>query len=113
MARRELLVQFSSGIRVRDRHLDRFHIQFFRKVQRALDGLLRFSGEADDEVAVDLDSDLLAILGELPRHLDGRALLDVPQNLWIARFIADDKEPRSRIRHSLQGLIVTGYAGRA
>ena len=60
-----------------DGNLDCLYIQFLGEIERALYGFLRLSGQTNDEVPVDLDSNFLAVLRELPRHLDGRALLDV------------------------------------
>ena len=70
-------------------------------------------GQTENEVAMDDQSELLAVLGELARALDGRALLDVLQDLLIARLVADDEQPASGFLHRLQRLVVGGHARRA
>ncbi len=49
---------------------------------------------------------LLAICREAARHVDGRALLDVLQNLLVARFVADDQQAATRFLHRLQSVVV-------
>ena len=73
------------------------------KVMVLLDGLVRFAGQSEDEVAVDDEAELVAILGELPGTLDGCALLDVLQNLRVAGLVAHDqrRHPASFIAFSV------------
>ena len=52
----------------------------------------------------------MAVFGKLAGALDGGALLDVLQNLRIARFIADDEQPASRFLHRLKRFIIGGHA---
>ena len=59
---------------------------------------------------MDDQSQLVAILGELAGALDGGTLLDVLQNLLIARFVADDQQTASRFFHRLEGFEVGGHA---
>ena len=108
-----LVVQLRARHGVRERNLDGFAIQFLRKLNGLVDGFLGFARQTDDEVAVNLDPDLLAVLHELARHLHGRALLDVLQDLRIARFESHDKEPRPAIRHGLQLFVLAVAARRA
>ena len=98
---------------MRDGNLDRLHIQFLSKVQRPLDCFFRFTRQANDEISMNLDPDLLAILRELTRMFDRRAFLDVFQDLRITGFISDNEETRARIGHCLQRFIVAGHARRA
>src|SRR5204863_2934606 len=109
----ELLIEFRTRIGVRDGYLDRLHVEFFGEVECALDRLLGFSGKPDDEISVNPDADLLAILRELPCLLDRRALLDVLQNLRIAGFVSYNEEPRASICHGFQGLVIARHARRA
>ena len=44
------------------------------------------------------------------RHVDGRALLDVLEDLLIARFVADDQQPAAGLLHRLQGVVIGGDA---
>jgi hypothetical protein len=55
---------------------------------RLLDGLLRLPRQAKDERAVDGDAEVAAVLGELLRPLDAQALLDVDEDLLVARLAA-------------------------
>ncbi len=73
----------------------------------------RFARQTDDEVAVNDQAQLLAVRREAARHVDGRALLDVLQDLLIAGFVADDEQPAAGILHRLQGVVVGGDARRA
>src|SRR5436190_21871722 len=87
----ELRVQLRSGISVSDGHLDCLDVEFLCEIERALDCLLRFSRQADDEVPVNPDADLFAVFSKFPGLFDCSALLDVLQDLRIARFKSDDK----------------------
>ena len=86
-----VVVKFGAGIRVSDGYLDGLDIQFLGEVDGATDGFVRFPGQAQDEIAVDDQTQLVAILGELPGALDGRALLDVLQDLLVALLVANDQ----------------------
>ena len=68
------------------------------------------AGQAEDEIAVNDQAELVAILGELAGALDGGALLDVLQNLRIAGFVADDQQAASGFLHRLQRFEVGGDA---
>ena len=88
-----LIVQFGAGIRMRHRHLNCFGIEFLGEVDRLLDRFLAFPRQSDDEIAVDADAELLAVLDEGAGHLHRRALLDVLQDLIVARFETHDEQP--------------------
>ncbi len=90
-----------------------FRIEFFSEIERSLYGFLSFARQSNDEVAMDPDADLFAILGEFPGLFDRRAFFDVLQNLRISGFISDDEQTRARIRHRLQSLVVAVDARRA
>ena len=66
------------------RNLDGFAVKLFCVLDGFLDGLLRLAGQPDNKVAVNVDSDLLAVLHEGAAHFDRSALLDVLQDLRIA-----------------------------
>ena len=75
---------------------------------------LRLAGQAENEGAVDLDAELVAILGELLGHVDQHALLDVVQDLLVAGLVADDEQPQPLSRQHLQRLarhVGLGVAG--
>ncbi len=79
-------MQFGAGIGMRDRNLNRFDVKFFGELDRVLDRLSRLARQAENEISVHDQAKLVAILGELAGTLDGRALLDVLQDLLIARI---------------------------
>ena len=54
--------------------------------------------------------ELVAVLGELAGALDGGALLDVLQDLLIARLVADDEQAAAGFLHGLQRLVIGGDA---
>ena len=95
---------------MRHRNLDGFDVEFLGEGNGVIDGLRRFAGQTHDEVAVNDESELVAVFGELARTLDGGALLDVLQNLLIARFVADDEQTASRLLHGLQSFEVSSHA---
>ena len=72
-----------------------------------------FPRQADDEVAVDGDADLLAVLREPAGHFSGGALLDVLQDLVVAGFEAHDKQARAAVGHGLQRFVVAVVPRRA
>ena len=72
--------------------------------------LARFAGQADDEIAVNHQAQLVAVLGEALRHVDGGALLDVLQDLLVARFVAHDQQPAAGVLHGLQRVVIGGDA---
>src|SRR6267142_876102 len=106
-----LVMQLCAGHRMCQRNLNRFAVQLLGEINRLLDRFLGLTGQTDDEVTVHLDANLLAVLHELARHINSRALLDVLQDLRIAGFKANDKEPRATIRHRFQ-LFVLAMATR-
>ena len=59
-----LLVQERPRIRRRQRHLDGVRVDLGGEADRLLDRLLRLARQAQDEGAVDLDAELVAVLGE-------------------------------------------------
>ena len=73
-------------------NLNGFAVEFLGKIDGLFDGFLGFAGKTDDEVAVDFDANFAAVLHEGAAHFDGRALLDVLQNLRIAGFEANDEQ---------------------
>ncbi len=91
-------------------NLNGFAIQFLGEFDGFLNGLFRLARQANDEVAMHLDSILAAMLAEVARHLQRRALLDVLQDLRVARFESHDKQPRSRFRHSSDRFLIAVHA---
>ena len=83
------------------------------EIDGAADALADLAGQPDDEIAVDQQAQLLAVRGEALRHVDGGALLDVLEDLRVARFVADDQQPAAGLLHGLQGVVIGGDARRA
>ncbi len=59
---------------------------------------LRLARQPEDEGAVNLDAEFVAVLGEALGHVDQHALLDVVQDLLVAGFVADHEQPAARCR---------------
>ena len=109
-----LLVQERAGIRRRERNLDGVRVDLLGEADGFLNGFLGFARQAEDEGAVDLDAQLVAVLGELPRDVDQHALLDVVQDLLVAGLVADDEQPAAVVGQHFEGLarhIALGVAG--
>ena len=85
-------------------------VEFLGEVDGGANGFLGFAGKSEDEVAVDEQAELLAVLGELARAFDGGALLHVLQDLRIAGLVADDEQAASGFLHRLQRFVVGGDA---
>ena len=58
------VVELGAGIGVGDGDLDGFAIQGLGEVDGVADGLLGFAGQAEDEVGVDDEAEVVAVLGE-------------------------------------------------
>ena len=67
-------------------------------------------GSPDDVIAVHQQAELLAVGGEALGHLHGGALLDVLEDLRIARFVAHDQQAAAGLLHGLQGVVIGGDA---
>ncbi len=68
------------------------------------------AGQAQDEVAVDHQAELVAIFGELAGAFNGCAFLDVLQNLLVAGFVAHDEQAASGFFHGLESFVIGGHA---
>ena len=90
-----LLVQERAGIGRGERDLQRVRVDLGGEADGLLDRLLGLAGQAEDEGAVDLDAEFVAVLGELLRDLDPHALLDVVQDLLVAALVADQQQPQA------------------
>jgi hypothetical protein len=80
------------------------------EVDGVADRLLGLAGQAEDEVAVDGQAEVVAVLGEVARALHGGALLDVLEDLRIAGLEADDEQAAAGFLHGLQRVVVGGDA---
>ncbi len=72
--------------------------------------LLGFAGQAEDEVGVDDEAEVVAVLDEVAGALDGGTLLDVLEDLRIAGLEADDEQAAAGFLHGLEGVAVGGDA---
>ena len=55
-------------------------------------------------------AELLAVGGEALRHVDGGALLDVLEDLLVARFVAHDQQAAAGFLHGLERVVIGGDA---
>ena len=110
---RSLIVQLGAGIGVGHGNLNRFAIEFLGEIDGLLDGFFRFAGKADDEIAVNANAHLLAVLHEVAAHLERLALLDVFQDLRVAGFKSHDQQAAAGIGHGFQRFVVAVDARRA
>ena len=76
---------------MRNRNLNGIDIEFLGKGDGVVDGLASFPGQAKDEITMDHQSELVAVLGKLAGPLDGRTFLDIFENLRIAGLEAYDE----------------------
>ena len=65
-----VIVKFGSRISVSHRNLDSLHVQFLGKVNCVVDGFAGLARQAENEVAMDHQAQLVAILGELAGAFD-------------------------------------------
>ena len=59
-----VVVELGAGVGMRDRDLNGLAVERLGEVDRVADRLRRFAGKTDDEVAVDDQAELVAVLGE-------------------------------------------------
>ena len=104
------VVQLRARVSMRQRYLDGLYIQLLGKLDGLLDSLASLPRQADDEVAVHSESQLLGIAREVSSALHGCALLDVFQDLRIARLVAHDQQAASRLFLCLESFVVSGDA---
>src|ERR1700730_8416896 len=72
-----LIVKLRAWVSMSHRNLNRLAIEFLREIDGLLDGFLRFTRQSDDEIAVDMNANLLAILHKGAPHLNRNTLFDV------------------------------------
>ena len=60
-----IVVELGARIGVGDGDLNGFDVQFLGEVDGVADGLAGFAGQTEDEVAVDDQPELVAVLGEV------------------------------------------------
>ena len=80
----------------------RMGVDLHRPFDGLLDGFTGFAGQAENEGAVDLDAEFMAIAGELFRDFDAHAFFDVMQDLLVAAFVADQKQAQAVILEDFQ-----------
>src|ERR1039458_9971532 len=85
-------------------------LMFRSELDGTPDGFLGFAGQTEDEVAVNDEAEFLAVPGEVPRPFDGRALLNVLEDLLVARLVAHDQQAATGLFHCLQRLVIRGDA---
>ena len=105
-----VVVEFGARVGVSHRHLNGLDVEFLGEVDGVANGFAGLAGQSQDEIAVDDQTELVAILGELAGAFDGRALFDVLEDLRIARLVADDQQPAAGFLHRLEGFVIGGDA---
>src|SRR5208283_4475707 len=76
-------------------NLDRVRVDLGGEADGFLDRLPRLPRQAEDERAVNLHTQFMAVTGEFPRDLDSHALLDVVQDLLVAALIAHQQQAQA------------------
>ena len=76
---------------MREGNLYGFGVDALGEIDGLPNGLPRLAGKPDNEIAMNGQAQLFAILGEPQRHVDGGAFLDVFQDLLVSRFITHDQ----------------------
>ncbi len=104
------VVELGAGVGVGDGDLDGFAVQRLGEVDGVADGLLGLAGEAENEVCVNDEAEVVAVLDEVASALDGGTLLDVLEDLRIAGFKADDQKAAAGFLHGFEGVAVGGDA---
>src|SRR6266699_6124060 len=105
--------ELSSRIGVSHRYLNGLDVEFLRERNRILYGLAGFSRESQDKVTMNYQPEFVSIFCKLASALNRGSLLDVFQNLLVARFVADDQQSASGFFHGFQRFVISGYARRA
>jgi hypothetical protein len=103
--------ELGAGESVRDGNLNGFHVQRFGKVDGVADRHPGFAGKPQDKVAVDGQTEIVAVLDEGACTFNGCTLLDVLEDLRIARLEADDEQTAARFFHRLQRVVVGSDTG--
>ena len=100
-----LVVERRARIRRRQRHLDRVRVDLLGVLDRLFDGFLRLARQPQDKRAVNLDVQLAAVFAEASCDIRTQALLDVQQDLVVARLVAHQQQPQAVFLHDLEGRI--------
>ena len=104
------VVELGAGVGVGDGDLDGLAVERLGEVDGVADGLFGLAGQAEDEVGVDDEAEVVAVLDEVAGALDGGTLLDVLEDLRIAGLEADDEQAAAGFLHGLEGVAVGGDA---
>ena len=101
-----VVVELGAGEGVGDGDLNGLAVELLGEVDGVADGLAGLAREAEDEVGVDDEAEVVAVLDEVAGALDGCALLDIFEDLGIAGLEADNEEAAAGFLHGLQGFTV-------
>src|SRR5277367_1062850 len=105
-----ILEEFRTWERVGHGDLNGLAIKPFGELDSVADRLPGLARQAQNEVAMDNQLKLLAVMGEVERSLDACSLLDVLQDLRIARLEPDDEQSTASLFHGLERVKVGGDA---
>src|SRR5271157_685045 len=106
----DVIVELGARIRMGDGDLDGFRVQPLGEIDGLADALARLARQPDNVVAMNQQAELLAVGREALGHLHGGALLDVLQDLRVARFVSHNQQPAAGFLHGSQGLVIGGHA---
>src|SRR6202012_57135 len=104
------VVELGARVSVCDRDLNGLAVEGLGEVDRVADRLLGLARQAKDEVGVDDEAEVVAVLDEVACALDGSALLDVLEDLRVAGLESDDEQTAAGFLHGLEGLAIGGDA---
>ena len=76
-------------------------VDVLREANGFFNGVAGFTGQADDEGAVDLDPKLMAIGCEPPCEINAHSFLDVKQDLLVACFVAYEQQTQAVVLEDL------------
>lgn len=107
------VIELGAGVGVGDGDLDGLAVEGLGEVDGVADGLAGLAGEAEDEVGVDDEAEVVAVLDEVASALDCGAFFDVLKDLGVAGFEADDEEAAAGVFHGFEGVAVGGDAAGA
>src|ERR1700730_3433529 len=104
------VVELCAGVGMGHRDLDGLAVEGLGEVDGVANGFFRFAGETEDEVGVDDEAEVVAVLDEVAGTLDGGAFFDVLQDLWVTGLETDNEEAATCVLHGLEGVAVGGNA---
>src|SRR5262249_5776308 len=97
-----LFVERRPWIGCGERALDGVGIDLAGEADGLLDALARLAGQPEDERAVQGDAERLAVAREATRHIEPHSLLDVVEDLLVARLVAHEEQAQAVVLEHLE-----------